>query len=493
MKIRRENFLIALISGFIFAGALLQILSFSGCERSYSSEIKGTEEANLTSAPFVPPPISRNYPMRVIVRLVAKEVVGRLADGVMYRFWTYNGKVPGPFIRVREGDIVEIHLSNDPSSSMPHNIDLHAVVGPGGGAAVSSTPPGHTSIFSFRALHPGLFIYHCATQPVPMHIANGMYGLILVEPREGLPPVDKEYYVMQSEFYTTGEYGAPGLQQFDLSNALSENPSYVVFNGSVGSLVGQSALRANVGQRVRLYVGNIGPNLVSSFHVIGEVFDKVYGEAGSQVTQSDVQTTLIPAGGAVIVEFTTSVPGTYTLVDHSIFRAFNKGCIGQLVVSGQQNPDIFSAKQQDEIYLGDQAINQSTPSEQTSPSSSTDGLTASNSTEDGASIYNRTCIACHQANGMGIPNVFPPLSRSDFLAKNKSAAIEFVLHGHSGPIVVNGKAYNNVMTPQPLNDEEIARVLTFVRTHFGNQLSPVTAEEVSRVRRGGKLSYESSN
>ncbi|MGB9591423.1 MAG: c-type cytochrome, partial [Candidatus Kryptoniota bacterium] len=305
--------------------------------------------------------------------------------------------------------------------------------------------------------------------------------------------VDKEYYIMQSEFYTTGNYGDPGLQQFDLSKALAEDPSYVVFNGSVGSLLGQSALHADVGQTVRLYVGNIGPNLVSSFHVIGEVFDKVYGEAGSQVTQSDVQTTLIPAGGAVIVDFTTSVPGTYTLVDHSIFRAFNKGCIGQLVVSGQQHPDIFSGKQRDEIYLGDQSVNSLTASDRVPESGSAVGLSENISNEDGASIYNRTCVACHQANAMGVPNVFPPLSGSDFLARNKLEAINFVLHGHSGPIVVNGKTYNNVMTPQPLNDEQIAKVLTYVRTHFGNHLSPVTPQEVLKVRQGGTPSIAGSN
>lgn len=483
MKTKKKIFLMILIAGLFAIGALLQLLSLSGCERGYSTEIKGTEEALLTRAPFVPPPISRNYPMRVVVHLVTREVIGKLADGVTYRFWTYNGTVPGPFIRVREGDIVEIHLSNDPSSSMPHNIDLHAVIGPGGGAGVSSTPPGHTSIFSFRALHPGLYIYHCATQPVPMHVANGMYGLIFIQPKDGLPSVDKEYYVMQSEFYTTGNYGDQGLQQFDLSKALAEDPTYVVFNGSVGSLMGQSALHADVGDKVRLFVGNIGPNLISSFHVIGEVFDKVYGEAGSQITQTDVQTTLIPAGGASIVEFKTPVPGTYTLVDHSIFRAFNKGCVGQLVVSGKQDLEIFSGKQGDEIYLGDQNAGSSTASDKISVLNSDNKPARFSSNEDGRSIYNRTCIACHQANAQGVPNVFPPLAGSDFLAKNKLKAIDFVIHGHSGPIVVNGKTYNNVMTPQPLSDDEIAKVLTYVLTHFGNHLTPITPQEVSNVRK----------
>jgi nitrite reductase (NO-forming) len=132
---------------------------------------------------------------------------------------------------------------------MPHNIDLHAVTGPGGGAAASFTAPGHSSVFSFKALNPGLYVYHCATAPVGMHIANGMYGLILVEPREGLPKVDREYYVMQGDFYTKGKYGEPGLQPFSMEKAILEQPDYVVFNGSVGAMTGDKAIKANVGEK----------------------------------------------------------------------------------------------------------------------------------------------------------------------------------------------------------------------------------------------------
>ncbi len=472
------------------------VLINSGCRVGYSNEVEGSEEAMLTTAPNVPPLITRTHPTKVIVHLVTKEVIGRLADGVQYQFWTFNGTVPGPMIRVREGDLIEIHLSNDPSNMMAHNIDLHAVIGPGGGAASSITPPGHTSVFSFKALHPGLFIYHCATPPVPMHIANGMYGLILVQPKEGFPPVDKEYYIMQSEFYTTGSYGDPGLQQFDLQKALDERPTYVVFNGSVGSLVGKNALTAEVGQKIRLYVGNIGPNLISSFHVIGEVFDKVYGEGGSTITEHDIQTTLIPAGGAAIAEFKAEVPGTYSIVDHSIFRAFNKGAVGQLVVTGQNNPLVYSGKQADEIYLGQQSFNSTgndSPEQRTTESQNEeDQQTTVATAETGEQIFGRTCIACHQANGKGIPNVFPPLAGSDFLRNNKDRAIDFVLHGHSGPLVVNGDSFNNTMPPQPLNDRQIAEVLTFVRISFGNKMSAVAPEEVARIRNGKLLSLNKS-
>ena len=218
------------------AGILAAVLSSTSAAQAQqiTSVIKGEEEAVITYAPEVPPPIKRPHNTRVIVRMETIELTGRLADGVEYTFWTFGGQVPGQFIRVREGDLVEFHLSNHPTSKMPHNIDLHAVTGPGGGAASSFTTPGHSSVFSFQTINPGLYVYHCATAPVGMHVANGMYGLILVEPKEGLPPVDREYYVMQSEFYTKGNFGEAGLQPFDMAKALREDADYVVFNGAVG-------------------------------------------------------------------------------------------------------------------------------------------------------------------------------------------------------------------------------------------------------------------
>ena len=264
-------------------------------------------EAELTTPPKVPAPINRKYPAKVVVKLEVTEVVKRLADGVDYTFWTFGGSVPGKFIRIREKDEVEFHLMNHPGSKNPHNIDLHAVTGPGGGATSTFTAPGHETVFSFKAMNPGLYVYHCATAPVGMHIANGMYGLILVEPEAGLSPVDKEYYVMQGDFYTKGKFGKPGLQPFDMEKAMDEKPTYVVFNGAVGSLTGDNAITAKTGETVRLFVGNGGPSLISSFHVIGEIFDKVYAEGGSQVNKN-VQTTLVPAGGSAIPLSSTGRP-----------------------------------------------------------------------------------------------------------------------------------------------------------------------------------------
>ena len=311
-------------------------------------------DAVTTHAPEVPPAIDRDYPAKVRVKMETIEKTMKMDDGVEYHYWTFNGDVPGRMIRVREGDTVEVEFSNNPSSTVPHNVDFHAATGPGGGAAASFTAPGRTSTFSFKALQPGLYIYHCAVAPVGMHIANGMYGLILVEPKEGLPKVDKEFYIVQGDFYTKGKKGAQGLQPFDMDKAIAEQPEYVVFNGHVGAIAGDNALKAKAGETVRMYVGNGGPNLVSSFHVIGEIFDKVYVEGGKLINEN-VQSTIVPAGGSAMVEFKVDVPGSYTLVDHSIFRAFNKGALGQLKVEGAENPEIMTQKLSDTAYAGNGA------------------------------------------------------------------------------------------------------------------------------------------
>lgn len=447
--------------------------------RNVAEKIEGEEVAQLTHAPNVPPPITRKHASKVIVNLETNEVVKKLADGVEYTFWTFGGTVPGPMIRIREGDFVEFNLSNHPDSKMPHNIDLHAVTGQGGGASASFTAPGHTSKFSFKALNPGLYVYHCATAPVGMHVANGMYGLILVEPSEGLPKVDKEFYVVQSEFYTEGKYGEGGLQPFSMEKAIREDADYVVFNGSVGALVGDNALRAKAGETVRLFVGNGGPNLISSFHVIGEIFDKVYTEGGVKANQEQVQTTLVPAGGSTIVEFKTEIPGTYILVDHSILRAFNKGAIGMLKVDGTENKNIYSGKISDDIYLPEGGVAQAMPNEQAQPMKAT---SFAERMEQGKRLYGQNCMACHQAEGQGIPSAFPPLAKSDYLMQDKARSISVVLHGLSGKLMVNGKEYNGVMPSMALNDEQVANIMTFVRNSWGNKGDMVTPEEVKAVR-----------
>jgi len=294
--------------------------------------------AELTSAPNVPPAVQRGTET-VVVHLQAKEYVGNLAEGVKYNFWSFGGTVPGPMARVRVGDSVEFHLSNSKENTQPHNIDIHAVNGPGGGAAFTTVDPGQEKTFTFKAKAAGLFIYHCAAGSIVDHISNGMYGLILVEPEGGLPEVDREYYVMESEFFASE--AKDGIAQFDIQKGLDEHPSHVVFNGKVGGLLGDNALTAKVGETIRIYFGNIGPNGISSFHIIGEIFDKVYTEGGiGNSTSKNIQTTLVPSAGATIVEFKVDAPGTYALVDHSIYRVA-KGAIGHLVVEGDKNPQVI--------------------------------------------------------------------------------------------------------------------------------------------------------
>jgi nitrite reductase (NO-forming) len=440
--------------------------------------------AILTSPPLVPPPTGRSAPAKVIVTLEVIEKELPIAEGTTYTFWTFGGTVPGSFIRVRQGDTVEFHLNNHPDSKMPHNIDLHGVTGPGGGAASSFTAPGHSSQFTFKALNQGLFVYHCATAPVGMHVANGMYGLILVEPPEGMPPVDKEFYVMQGDFYTVGKFREKGFQAFDMQKAIDENATYVLFNGSETALTGDNALKASVGESVRLYVGNGGPNLVSSFHLIGEIFDKVWYEGGTRY-QENVQTTLVPAGGAMIADFHLEVPGSYVLVDHSIFRAFNKGALGILKVDGPENLAIYSGKEVDSVYLGDKSA--SLASVTTAANSAAAGtLSQEEQFNAGKSLFTGTCSVCHQENGAGLPGVFPPLAKSDYLAnQGADELIRVVLNGLSGPVKVNGQDYNSVMPAMSqLTDDEVANILTYVQNSWENKGGRVSKEDVAKVRAG---------
>jgi nitrite reductase (NO-forming) len=440
--------------------------------------------AKLTSPPNVPPPTNRTRPARVIVNLTVKELVLPMADGAEYTYWTFGGTVPGSFIRVRQGDLVEFHLQNDATSTMPHNIDLHAVTGPGGGAPASFTAPGHASTFSFKALNSGLFVYHCATAPVPLHVANGMYGMILVEPAEGLTPVEREYYVMEGDFYTKGKYHDKGLQAFDMQKGIEARPTYVVFNGAEGSLLGDKALKAYVGDTVRIFFGVGGPNLTSSFHVIGEIFDRVYFEGGSNF-QDNVQTTMVPAGGSAIVDFKVQVPGDYPIVDHSLFRAFNQGAVGMLHVKGPENRLVYSGKQQDSLATLEPEPKGTNLAEALAVSN----LTLEERLTAGRTLFAANCGACHQASGLGLPGTIPPLAGSDYLLKNdKDRVLGVVLNGLTGPIKVNGNNFNSVMPPwNHLSNEELASVMTYVFNSWGNSQGAVSPSEIARVRQGGAI------
>jgi Cu+-exporting ATPase len=378
----RKNWLSDLAPVFMAVGFTALFLGFAKLSNAgtldTSSAIKNPRDISR-HASDLSSPITHNADGTVVIKLETREVVSELAPGTTYQYWTYNGTVPGPLLRVREGDTVEVQLthavaeeeSQDISFDLvptaradggktedahansgglhaaeghaTHSIDLHAVEGPGGGSVLTQVKDGETKIFRFKANRPGVYVYHCASPHVPTHIANGMYGLIIVEPKKGLAPVDKEFYVMQGELYTTGALGRKGRQQFSRKKLLAENPEYFVFNGRTGALAGSGALRASVGERIRLYIG-VGGFVPSNFHVIGAVFDKVYPE-GDIVSPPlrNVQTTIIPAGGSAVVEFTVDVPGKYLLVDHSLTRSIDRGALGELIVEGPRNPELFSA------------------------------------------------------------------------------------------------------------------------------------------------------
>jgi nitrite reductase (NO-forming) len=289
----------------------------------------------------LPKPLNNRAPSKVKVDLETIELTGKLDDGTSYRYWTFNGKVPGPFVRVRVGDTVEVKLKNHGDSALMHNVDFHAVTGPGGGAKATDADPGEARSFEFKATNPGLYVYHCAVPMAAQHISNGMYGLILVEPEGGLPKVDHEFYVMQGELYTKEAFGTKGELAESHEKLMNERPEYFIFNGAVGALTTEKPLKAKVGETVRIYFGVGGPNYTSSFHVIGEIFDKLHN-LGSLTSAPllDVQTATVPPGGAAVVEFKLEVPGNYMLVDHALTRVA-RGLAGVLQVEGTNNPAVF--------------------------------------------------------------------------------------------------------------------------------------------------------
>lgn len=298
--------------------------------------------ASVVRAPDdLPEPVGDREPRELDFHLETVEKRARLADGTSYRYWTFNGTVPGPMLRVRVGDTVNVTLENAEDSTMPHSVDMHAVTGPGGGAKATQTSPGDTTGFTFKALKPGVYVYHCATPMVAHHIANGMYGLVVVEPAGGFDAVDEEFYVMQGEIFTDGEHGREGHQEFSVDKLLDEQPEYYVLNGAVGALTEQAPLEAKVGDDVRIFFGVGGPNATSSFHIIGEIFDRVYDDAAvSNEPLRDVQTTSVAPGGATMVELTPEIPGRYILVDHALAR-MERGLVGFLEVDGEGDPEVF--------------------------------------------------------------------------------------------------------------------------------------------------------
>jgi len=311
------------------------------------ADLPVADEVNVAVAPDMPPPIRRTGQAIVEVHFEVVENVSTIdPSGTEHETWGYrlvggpdNGLVigtPGPVIRTRVGDVLRFTITNPADNSMPHNVDLHAVTGQGGGAEATTVNPGETRTIEARLLYPGFFMYHCAYGDVPAHISHGMYGGILVDPETPLPSVDHEWYIVQSEYYVAADGG------LDRAAVTNEQPTHVVFNGAVGAIAGDNALTMAVGESARIYFVNAGLNLISSFHPIGSHWDAVYPEAALlNAPLRGSQTTLVPAGGGTVVELIGQVPQTIVLVDHALARTFDKGAAGHIVITGDPDREIF--------------------------------------------------------------------------------------------------------------------------------------------------------
>jgi len=294
----------------------------------------------------LPEPIDRDSPKTISVEMTTLEQVAEVEPGVTYTYMTFDGRIPGPMVRARLGDHIEMTITNDESNSMPHNIDLHAVRGPGGGAEASMVAPGETKTFTFKATYPGLFIYHCAVPNLDYHISSGMFGGILIEPEDGLPEVDHEFYLGQQELYTKGEAGEKGHHDFDFEAMKAEDPTYVLMNGEKYAIGpnGYNEMQMETGETARVFYVVGGPNLDSSFHPIGSVWDEVYpqGGIGSDVHRN-IQTTPVKPGSSTITTLHAPVPGPIKIVDHALTRVARKGALAVIDVQGEPNPDVFDA------------------------------------------------------------------------------------------------------------------------------------------------------
>ncbi|MDP2695594.1 MAG: copper-containing nitrite reductase [Gallionella sp.] len=327
-------------------GALSLGLLTLGSSASWAADVVATAPVSVAGAvdiwqdpTAVGTPVGKRGAKTLKMHLEAVELEGILdpAKKTTFTYWTYNSKVPGPMLRARVGDTIEVTLANRKDSTVTHNVDLHAVWGQGGGAAATVVAPGETKSFVFKAQNPGLYVYHCATPIIPQHISSGMYGLILIEPAGGLPKVDKEFYMMQGEIYTDG--AKTGHRAFDVPSMLAEHPTDVVINGSRMALA-NNPMKVKVGDNVRVFFGVGGPNLTSAFHAIGTVYDKVWNEGTTGAPLLNVQTTVVPPGGATMVEFKARVPAKYIFVDHALSR-FAKGNAAIMIAEGDEQPDLF--------------------------------------------------------------------------------------------------------------------------------------------------------
>ncbi|MCL6523892.1 MAG: nitrite reductase, copper-containing [Thermoflavifilum sp.] len=293
----------------------------------------------------LPPSPTYNSPQVHEVHLTVEETLAELKKGVIFRFMPFNGQVPGPMIRVRQGDTIDLHFTSSKKNKYPHNIDFHSVYGTGGGAVALTVGPGQTKHIRFKVMYPGAFIYHCAVPDLDMHISSGMFGMMVVEPPEGLPPVDREFYIGQHEVYVKPPVNDHTEALFDMESMLQEIPTYVVFNGAFNGLTAEryGPMQAKQKERVRIFFVNGGPNLSSSFHPIGNVWTHAWRDGGlANSPEKYLQTINVPPGSCAVVEMDLPVPETIHLADHSITRYARQGLRADIVVSGKPVPDIFN-------------------------------------------------------------------------------------------------------------------------------------------------------
>lgn len=333
---------LALLMGFTAAGCAgkpeIYGTQYGSPESKLGTELpKGTalsEGATVTKLPEIKP-----VPKETVhhVRLDVNHKTVEVFDNVKMSLWAFGDDVPGPTIHVREGDKVVFTLTNRSSEQagftlpMPHSIDFHAaMVSPQD--KYRTIDPGQTLTFEWTANYPGVFMYHCATTMVLQHLAKGMYGMTVVEPKGGYPTkVEREYALVQSEFYPKKTPDADGTYDTDMEAVEMKHPTYVTFNGRFQRHI-QEPLAAKPGERVRLYVLNAGPNDTSSFHVIGTIFDRVWVDGNPANEFRGLQTFLLGASNGAIFEFVIPEKGQYVFVDHE-FADAHHGAMGVIDAS----------------------------------------------------------------------------------------------------------------------------------------------------------------
>jgi nitrite reductase (NO-forming) len=419
------------------------------------------------------PPLTDGPSVSVDISSTDRKV--EIASGVQYQAWTFGAMVPGPTIHVRQGQTVNVTYTNH--GTMQHSIDFHSALTPPN-LSFAEVDPGKSITFSFVAKVPGAFVYHCGTPPVLLHMANGMYGAIIVDPATPLPPAAESYVIVQSEWYTQQVAGK--LMGADYQKMLDERPDEVVFNG-IAFQYRDHPLPVTPGERVRIYFVNAGPSLWSSFHVIGEIFDAVYPDGDTAHALTGVSTYSVGPGAGAIFDLVIQAPGKYPFVDHSMAH-MTIGAQGILAVGtpseiAAKTPAITSA---------------ATPAPNAVPAASAPAAAAATGpykfdAAQGATLYATHCAACHQAAGTGLPGAFPPLKDNPaVLNPDPAKQISVILHGLHGE-AINGTTYPSAMPPfaASLSDVEIADIANHERTSWGNQAKPITADQVKAARAAG--------